>query len=309
MKASPLGAYSVLPVSDPHIASEPCWADPNIKGVLLRSNWSDVEDVEGVYDFGYFNTGLSLCKQYGKEAMLSVSCGQDAPEWLYGMGAKKWRIYTGGPSFMPKPWDNIFQSRLASLIAILGSTYDSEPLVVGATIWAGGRGIETFFAQSSQEIQELVSTGGVAMWVAAAEFCIHQFKIAFPSTALYLACGENFSGDHNASMTSVANYALGLGYGLQSNALTATYPFLDHASGIWYFPHTKIDLHTVALVGYQLLDPIAIIVKKTGHPQTIADVTANALAANGKWVQYYPTDPAMDPGEESLVRLNDAVGA
>jgi len=109
-------------------------------------------------------------------------------------------------------------------------------------MWAGGRNIECFFAQTQDEIDALEAAGGPAVWAKASKNIIRMFATAFPTTQLYLACGHACS-DCEATMTRVARWARATykrRIGLQSNALSANYPSSDPSGGYTEFPHTTI---------------------------------------------------------------------
>jgi len=240
LKPCPRGVYVVLPNDDPDLSSRVCWSDPNIKGVLLRTSWSSVEPAPGVFDWSYFDAGIALCRSHNKLAQLQISCGLLAPIWVYTNGATIWYPTSGGQ--MPCPWCAVMQSSISELITAFGVRYDSNPTVASVTMWAGGRNIECFFAQTQDEIDALEAAGGPAVWAKASKNIIRMFATAFPTTQLYLACGHACS-DCEATMTRVARWARATykrRIGLQSNALSANYPSSDPSGGYTEFPHTTI---------------------------------------------------------------------
>jgi hypothetical protein len=306
MKPPPRGTYVALKENDPNIDSEPCWKDPNVFGVLLRTKWSVVEANRGAYDWSYFDHGLSLAENYGKLVQMSITCGVGAPEWLYGLGVPRWTT-TGkirGPESQPAPWDNAFQKHLFALITAWGARYDSNPLVASVTLWCGGRNIETFFAQTPEDVAQLDRVGGIQTWLAAAEKVVDTYHAAWPTTILYLACGKNYP-DERSSLTQLAEYALSKGnFGLQTNAWTAVYPFVNRKTGKAYWPHTKIEISSIRLTGAQELFPIG---SERMKGQTVGQVMDNAIRFHLGWFQAYPSDFAKDPGEASYIRYNNAV--
>ena len=307
-KRRPHGVAVVLAnpgeASSPYaIDSAPCWKDPNITGVLLRVNWRNIEPTPGNYDWSYIDYGVQLCKSTHKFAQLSINFAE-APQWIYGLGAKPWYPKgTNDNSFMPTPWDPIFQQRAAAVIQAFGARYDQMRVVKGVTMWAGGRNIETYFVQSPQNDAQLDAVGGPQIWIAAAETIIDEYAAAFPHTRIFLATGVAYP-DHNATTTIVAQYLLSKypsRSGLQSNGLTAHYPSYNNARGGVIFPHTNINIDSVPAIIYQMVDPI-------GSPKlrsaTLADCLNNANNAGADCVQVYPGDPATDPGEASIQYFN-----
>jgi hypothetical protein len=305
-KSPPRGTYVALKENDPDIDSESCWKDPNVFGVLLRTKWSAVESALGTYDWSYFDHGLALAKQYGKLVQMSITCGVYAPDWLYGLGVSRWTT-TGkihGSQSQPAPWDAAFQKHFSALISSWGARYDSDPLVASVTVWCGGRGIETFFAQKPEDAAQLDRVGGIQLWLSAAKKIIDIYHSAWPTTPLYLACGQNYP-DRKASLTELAEYALSKGnFGLQTNAWTAVYPFVNRRTGKAYWPHTRIEISAIRLTGAQELFPIGSARMKG---QTVAQVMNNAIRFRLGWFQAYPTDFAKDPGEASYILYNKSL--
>ncbi|MBV9873462.1 MAG: hypothetical protein JO025_01925 [Verrucomicrobia bacterium] len=304
LKPCPTGVYVVLPDDDPALTFRVCWSDPNIRGVLLRAQWSSVEPAQGVFDWSYFDAGIALCRTYNKLAQLQINCGLLAPTWVYTNGATIWYPTSGGQ--MPCPWCPVMQSSISELIAAFGSRYDSNPTVTSVTMWAGGKNLECFFAQTQDEIDALQAAGGPSVWANASKRIIAMFAAAFPTTQLYLACGNAFSEDI-ATMTRVALWARATykrRIGLQSNALSVHYPCFTPSAGYIDFPHTTIPMDKVRWIGYQMVAPIR---GQRMEGETLAECLQNALNCNADWVQIYPGDPGTDPGESSIIAFNAAV--
>src|SRR5258708_19488082 len=99
-KTSPLGSMVALPSSDPNIKNEACWTKANVRGVLLRVFWSQLEPSDGGYNLSYFATGIELAPTHNKKLVLSVD-GYEAPKWLYNKGVPQ-RTSKNRP-FLPYP--------------------------------------------------------------------------------------------------------------------------------------------------------------------------------------------------------------
>lgn len=300
MKA-PLGICVVLPNDDPHISSQPCWTDPNIRMVCLRSTWANRNPAQGQYDFSYFETGMQLARANGKKVQMQVNGSlSDCPAWVYGLGAKSFPLTNSKGTSTPCPWDAIVQAQWTNFVANWAAKYDNDPLVVSITMWAGGKAIECFFCDNSTDQAALDALGGPSLWLSGAQELIKAFD-NWPNTAGFLAVGDTYP-DSNATMTSLAQWlwqwwSANPGY-LQSNALSATFPSQST------FPHTNLDALSLSPVGFQLNQPC----KAMG--QTLASVLANALKYRASWVQIYPGDPTSDPTAESAIaNFNNAVGA
>jgi hypothetical protein len=299
-KTSPLGSMVALPSSDPKIITEACWSAANVRGVLLRVFWSHLEPKDGVYDWSYFKTGLEQAITHNKWVVLSVD-GSEAPEWLYDKGVPLWKSVTGAKA--PYPWNSILQSKWSEMVTNLGSRYDGDSLVHAVTMWCGGTGIESFFAENHTDAGKLdnIAGGGpgsgAVLWENAAKTLINDFFKAFPNTPVYLATGLCYPNS-NATMTDLVIWyrAQHYGNGMQSNALSATFP----AGGI--FPHTTLSSSTLAPIMYQDLAPI---ISPRMQGATLGQVIRNGETENAKAIQVYPSDPSG----KVLADFNSYVGA
>lgn len=288
------GSLVCIPANDPRIESQPCWTDPNIEGVLIRDSWSDVEPEPNQFNWAFLDEGVKLGLEHGKAIQLSVECGGKSPAWI-NSAVLQWQNAKGT---QPYPWDPTHLAAQQALIATFGARYDSNPVVASVTIWCGGWNVECMFASTPALKSELDSLGGPRLWVKAAEQMITWYRDAFPTTELYLATGEPYL-DNRATMTSLAQYAMNLGIGLQSNGLSGDFPH----PGSTFFPHTNVPLSAVKLAGYQLLAPVAYTARMASHiPNTVAGIIANGKAHAGLWIEFYPRDPQLD--EAALAAYN-----
>src|SRR5580704_12290841 len=66
-KATAYGIFDLLPVDSvaspfKDLASEHCWTNPNVVGVVLRTDWNKVEGVKGQFDWSFLDEGVALAK-------------------------------------------------------------------------------------------------------------------------------------------------------------------------------------------------------------------------------------------------------
>jgi hypothetical protein len=347
-KPFPKGAGIVTGVRDVNLATETwiqsspgnqviyhnIWQDPNIKFIVVRDHWYYAElNGPGQFDWTYLEQGLSLAKQYNKPIVICVN-GSVYPPWLpkAPYNVPIWTNSNGDSC--PDPWDSNLQAQWAAFVSQLGSRYDSEPLVCGVMMWAGGTAIECFFAVSDADDDFLDAIArnhgykdkdyefpGASFWEDNAKVLIQDYISAFPTTSCYLSTGDNYVGDQHASMTSLACWFEGLNpnvNGLESNALSSGYPaapsatppsgppftFIDCSgnkstanSQIYQFPHTTLPINTVTMpvIMYQYLDPIRSPEMQPGPtPVTNTQVVTNGFNAGAKAIQCYPNDPSND---------------
>jgi hypothetical protein len=279
----PKGVYVAIPCDDPAIATQPLWTNPGVTGVLLRTFWANVEPSPGQYDFSYFDQGMALCQQHGKHAIMSVNSGlADAPDWIWAVSCG-FPLAIGGVTLCP--WNLSVQARWNALVASWASRFDANPLLDSVTMWAGGKGIECFFADTYADVATLATFGGPSAWLAGAKALVEAFN-SFQNTSAWLAVGNPCS-DANVTMSDLARWfiAFANGNGVQCNALTGNYP------GGSIFPHTSIPIANIPLIGYQTLNSLD---KPSMQGQTVQGILANAQRTGAKWVQLYPGDLALD---------------
>jgi len=278
-----LGVMVVLPARDQNIVKDIQGMSTNIKGVLVRDFWSNIEPAQGQeLDFSYLDLGVGTCARTNRFAMLSVNCGNKSPAWL----PRQWE------DRQPYPWDPNALSAVLKLIASLGARYDSNPAILGVTVWVGGKTMECFFADPETE-HKFIALGGPDVWLASAQTMLSAWRQAFPTTQLFLATGA-VCPDGGVTMTTLAKQALSLGIGLQSNALSQAFPAPPH------FAHTAIPLSKVPTLGYQLVRPVSNM-----GGATLRAVLVNGVYNNAQWVQIYPGDETGDPAQDAIKAFND----
>lgn len=121
---------------------------PFIDGWLVRPGCDMVEPQEGKFDWTYIDTEIALAKRLKKKVTLAVLGGPQAPEWLYGAGAKSFSFRFGGNRKygkksdrevkLPVLWDETYLAKWAAFVRELGKRYGREELealihVTGAT--------------------------------------------------------------------------------------------------------------------------------------------------------------------------------
>jgi hypothetical protein len=311
MPGPPRGVYVVAPVTDPQLANQRCWHQDCIKGVLLRTQWQDVAPTPTDLDLSFFDQGLALANRYGKQCMLGIAFGLNSPSWVYQY-ATPWVFDSGPGGTMPAPWDTGAQALISNVIQTMSGKYARHPQVSGISTWCGGnRTEECFFAQSTNDLNNLNALGGPTLWTGAAKFYLSKWRAYFPGTQLYCVSGNAIAtpGNTVAAMNDVATYALGLGYGLEYNGLVykagAGSPKFNPSLGYIPMPFTTINTATVE-AGYQFLDPIENAIM---NGATIAQTLGQGQAANGKFIQIYPNDASFDPEEASIIAFNNWSGA
>jgi hypothetical protein len=315
-KPFPRGTMVVLPVGDPDLSDEACWSDPNILGVVLRTTWNDTEKTQGTFNWDFLDLGVLLAQNNKKFVVLSITAVRP-PSWVTNV-VKTWM--NSLHKTCPYPWDPNLQSFWGTLIKNLGQRYDGVSCVHGVDMWVGGTGgavgtgsgIDCIFAPAAADCTALdaIAGGGTnsgkTLWSNACEALCTIYTNAFPNTPCFLQPGTNYVNLDPQSMDTVSTWWLNQrssGNSLFNNGFSTRSPHYIKSLGYIPWPYTSLNITTIHNGMFQTLAPI-------GNPQmngaTLAEVFQNVQ--NIIAVQIYPTDPATDPGEQTIITFNKSVG-
>jgi hypothetical protein len=309
--AKPIGVYALLPTEDPNISTETCWSDPNIKGVVIRDFWSNVEASEGTYNWNYYDQGMRIAAQKGKNVIAMIAMGVEAPNWLYSANPPVASRSTPDGT-MPLPWDTNFLNPSTSTgycdtivhkfcNHLHSNVYNA--VVLAVSVWDGGEsGTEDFFNCANQT--EASEWQGAAEAIGLDWYYNTWFNC-------FLSTGNPFPGDGGVTMTNVAQYLLATGntagwyLGLETNGASNNYP-----NGA-YFAHTNVLLANAGWTCFQDVSPIL----EMGAP-SLMSVAQNIVNNGGMvWEIYWSAngnDRDNDPagqGEQTIEWFNQQVGA
>jgi hypothetical protein len=272
------------------LANEPCWGNPNIAGVVLRTDWATVEPALGRYNWGFLDTGISLGQANRKKIGISVDAGVYTPSWVYSLGAKTFTLAYGT---MPAPWDPVFRTYWAEFLKQLASRYDNDRQLTFVTMAGPGRSVESFFALSGPDVAALNVSAGIQGWITAANRNTDSYANAFARTPFFSATGVPARGYGNAPMTAVIEYGLHTypdRFGVQSNELSA----LTVATG--NFPHTSLQPSELSPMGFQLLHSA----KSKLIGGTLKQALNNGIALGAYFIEVYEVD-CEDPAQQAVV--------
>ena len=305
----------VLPVDDKNLSTEPCWSDPNIIGVCLRTAWKVAEPSQGQFNWKQFDNGVAQAQAHNKFVVLSITT-IFPPSWVTAV-VKTWKNSLG--ETCPYPWDANLQSYWNALVQAMGQRYDSQSCVHGIDMWAGGTGapgdgtgIDCFFAPTSADCTALdqIAGGGPnsgnVLWTGACQALCTMYVKAFPTTACFLHPGRNYYNLDPQSMDDIASWWLAgrsNANSLFNNEFDVGLPHLSKSLGYIPWPHTSLKMASINNGMFQIRYAIGTP-KMNG--QTLAEVFQNVQ--NVIAVQIYPSDPATDPGEKTIINFNHSVG-
>ena len=168
-------------------------AHNDVRGVLLIEKWSEIEKIQGEYDFTSLNSKIEAVKSAGLKYSLAIAGGAfGSPSWLidslnvtyqdFDYQGKSWRL--------PLWWDPTCDQKLTSLINELGVEYGSDSelshiYVTQMTV----NGIEGHL--NGVDIPTLKNNGfSNQIWINAAKKTVLDFMNAFPDKPIVFEIHE-----------------------------------------------------------------------------------------------------------------------
>ena len=307
-KASATGIFCLLAADRverpfPDLASEPCWTNPNVQRVSLRSNWDKIEPSDGKFDWTFFDEGVRLAAQHHKKISMSITAGVTTPAWVYAAGAYRWDINrlrrTGGadPLSQPLPWDSVFQAKWSEFIRAFGARYDNVSELVYVVMGGPGRKAEGFFVNSPADIARLESMGGLSRWVQGSEKIVDHYASAFSKTPFILAMGPPIPGAAGqAALSQLIDYAsqqYSGHFGVMSDGLRPAYALSSIGA------RTVRALSSRQPVGFQMLIP-----SKGGmlmSEGSLEDALNRGVALGAHFLEVYAAD-CRDPNQAAVLQ-------
>jgi hypothetical protein len=187
-------------------------------------------------------------------------------------------------------------------------------------MWAGGTGgprgdgtgIDCIFAPAGSDCSALdaIAGGGTnsgnTLWGNACKALCSIYANAFQQTPCFLHPGTNYVNLDPQSMNDLSSWWLNLrstANSLFNNGFSTTQPHFIRRLGYTPWPNTSLNITTIAKGMFQTK---AAIGSPLMNGATLAQVFQNVH--NIIAVQIYPTDPATDPGEQTIINFNKSVG-
>ena len=274
---------------------------PFIKGWLVRPGWDRVEPAEGKYDWTYIEKEIAIAKRLKRTIALAVLGGPQTPEWVYRLGAKKFR-YTirdwqdkETTEQIPLLWDPVYLSKWEALVTALGKRFGREDAVVLVHMTAATEnGLEMQLPHTDADLPNWGKAGYTAdKAVAAWKRIIDAYARAFPAKPLDVDIHPVLGDDRVArEAAAYGTEKLGQRFGVYGGWLSGKSPKDD--------PH-HAPLHPIAkkygAMGFQM------IASERRQPRQFAGgKLRNAVEQGMGWgARYFEVweldamDPAMHP--------------
>lgn len=192
--------------------------NPSIAGGSIISYWSQVEPVEGMYDWSAFDDQLAQWSHAGKKAILRLSTSGNSwggysahgtPDWIYDLGVQS--ITENDGSILPQYWHPVFLSKLQSLVNAFAARYDGNPDVafIQMGIGCGGETLIDQVQPNSQRLSVWYANNNAigysdSVWWNTIQTIAYYYQSAFTHTPLAMLIDSTFIG--NADGTSNPGY-------------------------------------------------------------------------------------------------------
>jgi hypothetical protein len=303
-KASAQGIIYLLKADRPDfpsrdLAKEPCWTNPSVQGVLLRTFWNKIQPREGAIDWSFFDQGVALAAEHDKKVGLLITAGVTTPQWVYAAGAHEFTVTTPkGPVFsMPLPWDPAFQAKWGEVIRAFGARYDSNPQVAYVVMGGSGRRAESFFVSTPEDVAAFDRVGGLTSWKTGVKWITGEYAKHFSATPFLLDLGAPVpSAQGRAALEDVCNSAVAAyphRFGVRSDGLAANY------SPTSFGAREIAALTGSTTVGFQMSVPS----KGRLNPQggsLLADALNRGIGLGAHFIEVYAGD-CNEPGNAQVL--------
>ena len=141
----PKGVFSLCAAGKS--CSDSVLQNPDVDGISLRQDWSDLEPSEGVFDWSFLDSEVERAAAAGKQVLLRINTQSGKPAWVTAaVTAAGGAFFTFDkddvPTSIPVFWDPTFLAKKKAMIVTLGAHFSSNSAV---TI------ISTSFANANSE--------------------------------------------------------------------------------------------------------------------------------------------------------------
>ena len=286
-----------------HLSTEPCWTNPHVDGVLLRTHWNKIQPRPGDIDWSFLDQGVALAAKYHKKVGLLITAGVTTPRWVYAAGARRFTVEKMGkpmgsvPMQQPLPWDPVFKAKWGEVIREFGARYDSNPQVAYVIMGGSGRKAESFFASAPEDVVEFYRIGGLASWKAGVEWITDQYAKQFRSTPFLLDLGAPVPNPQGrAALADVCEYGAKTyphRFGVKSDGLTANYNLSSFGA------KEVRSLTDATTVGFQMSLPSKGRVNPQGG-SLLGDALKFGISCGAHFIEVYAVD-CNNPFEQGIL--------
>jgi Beta-galactosidase len=196
----PSGVYSLTPAGKPVNAA--ILTNPNVSGVSIREQWQDVEQLEGIYNWSYFDQQIIRAENARKKVLLRIpSGGENTPQWVFDAGVQTFSFVDTNRYHdtynqtltIPVFWNQIFLQKKKKFIKAMGAHFATNPnIVLVGTDCANATSDDWNVPSTPVDVQNWQAIGYTSdKLINACKEIIDATMAAFPGQFVLLAVGRN----------------------------------------------------------------------------------------------------------------------
>ena len=141
--------------------------NPNVVGFLVIDRWSQIEPVEGEFDWSHIDSEIARAEEEGIVVRLALHLGgDDTPDWVMENYPEIKQIYnydkrSGEKIWFPAYWDRNFLKVKGRLYKAIGERYRKSPAVFAlpASMCDPNTGDWAFIIKDEEQYQTVIDAG------------------------------------------------------------------------------------------------------------------------------------------------------
>jgi len=183
--------------------------NPDVVGLSVRQFWSDLEPIEGEFNFSYLDSQVQAAADNNKVVLLRINSQADKPAWVTQAVEEKGGTFfkfddDGVPTTIPVFWDPTYLEKKKNMIRALGEHFANNPVVrIVCASFANAVSEDWNVPHEPEEVNDWIDAGYTTeKLVDAGQQIIDATMQAFPNQYVTLAIGGN--GQLDDTVTEVA---------------------------------------------------------------------------------------------------------
>lgn len=200
----PRGVFSLSPAGNAF--RDAVASSPNVDGISIRQDWSELEPNEGVYNWTFLDSEVARAAAAGKPVLLRINTQAHKPAWVTNAVAQAGGTFftfdkDGVTTTIPVFWDPTFLAKKKAMIAALGAHFTAKTTIkIVWTSFANASSEDWSVPHTSTDIPNWSHAGYTSqkMLDAGAQI-IDATMAAFPNQFVTIAVGGSGNLDQDAS--------------------------------------------------------------------------------------------------------------
>jgi hypothetical protein len=191
--------------------------NPYLKGLAIRVPWKEVEPQAGRFDWSAADRMIAIAHQRHIYYTLDPLAGVMAPDWIYGMGAKRFDSVDTNPHHptygqtrsQPVPWDANYHRLYRNFLSRLAERYGNDPSLLEVSINGHNTTSEMHMPHTPPDTERWRQVGwSPALVEADWKSWIDFFARTFPNTHIGLVLSPMYGASTNGVVEELASYAV-----------------------------------------------------------------------------------------------------